>query len=114
MDADTIEVAKARAVGCYITQSSRQQDTLSIECTGILISVARVDTETVVSESLNFGNARFYDQSAMSCDFIASPCQELSRGDSVMTEETMNAVGVLVTRTVMVKGQCATTVASEK
>src|SRR6185369_7928946 len=50
----------------------------------------------------------------MSCDFVASACEELSRGDSVMTKKTMNAVGILVTGTVMVKGQCATTIAGEK
>ena len=31
-----------------------------------------------------------------------------------MTEETMNAVGILVTRTVMVEGQYSTTIASEE
>jgi hypothetical protein len=50
----------------------------------------------------------------MTCDFIAAACQKLSGGDSMMTEETVNAVGIFVTRTVMVKGQCATTVACEE
>src|SRR5687767_3181946 len=68
----------------------------------------------IVGESLNSGNATFDDQSAMIYDFIATACQEFSRGDSVMTEETMNSVSIFVTRTVMVKGQRAATVASEK
>jgi len=63
---------------------------------------------------LNSDNATFYYQSAMSCDFIAAACQELSGGDSMKTEETVKAVGIFVTRTVMVKGQCATTVACEE
>ena len=72
MDADTIEVTKAWAVGCYIAQSGCEQNTFSIECAGLLISVAGVDTEMFVCKLLNFGNATFDDQSAMSCDFIAS------------------------------------------
>jgi hypothetical protein len=68
----------------------------------------------VVCESLNRGNATFDDQSAIRRDFIASARQKFSRRNSIMAEETVNAVSVFVTRTVMVKRECAPAVASEE
>lgn len=50
----------------------------------------------------------------MSDDLIASACQELGRRDAVMTEETVNAVGILISRAVVMKRQRAAAITSEE
>jgi hypothetical protein len=101
MDTDAIEFPKARIVWCHIPQTGGEQDTSRF----IRPSVLSESPKVIFGNSLNAFDATFQNQSTLICDLIAPTRQEFLRRDSVMAQEAMNAMSVLVARAVMVKRQ---------
>ena len=64
--------------------------------------------------SFDTGHTRFNNQSAMAGYLIASSSQQLTRWNSLVTEKAMNTMRILVAGTVVMKGECAVQVTSQK